>query len=199
MFHFLDSTFKIIIFFLAIITASCEQIGSAVAEEASIYRGLNFSDSKDTVWKKLGRPTQVALPPQNVDLQIDGKMVVKGAGMVMPATKKEIHAYPHRERDFNMWIYVNNGGALFLNFDNNSADLISLECSVVFKSEVKRDTCKIYNIKAFDSEDKVIRALGQPSVIEKTSTSTNLYYSDRDMMVVVDEDGVVNIKIRNRI
>ena len=91
--------------------ASFQPIKGVRAGEALIYRGLNFDDTKDSVWKKLGRPTQVAAPSEKIDLKVDGETVVKGTKMIMPATKKEIRAYPHRERDFNTWIYINNGGA----------------------------------------------------------------------------------------
>ena len=62
-------------------------------------------------------------------------------------------------------------------------------------SKIKNKTCALNKIRASDSEEKVIRSLGNPSSIENMGTTKVLNYSNLKMKVSIGDEGTFNIRV----
>lgn len=99
------------------------------------------------------------------------------------ATEKQVEESPQGIESFNYWHYDLDGKRVDVKYDEKTRKVRSIGCYVDSSSTVKKGTCAINNIEALDSEQKIIKRLGKPSLEEVSDYVKTLQYTDLNVKI----------------
>lgn len=170
--------------FLSLITYFSYQYISNLPKKVIEYEKVRLGMNMDEVMYNLGYPPDVLREDLNPPSFVKGKFLVF-------ATKAEVDKSNGGAKDFYYWQYPNKDKQdtkrVDIEFDKSSKKVVSIGCYVDSTAWISPNTCLVNGIQALDTEETILKKLGQPSEEKIDGTVKTMLFKKFNMKVLLQQ------------
>jgi hypothetical protein len=158
------------------------------------YMGISLGDSKDQVQYVLGLPTKVYQESSE-----ETAKAFRAAGFTQipftPGDDDDIKKLGGLKK-YPYWSYDSAGYTLSILFDQTSGKVESVTCGNYFKhKESDNHLCDTNGIGLRESEQSVVRRLGEPSVVKVWDGRKYVFYEKYHLRLSYEKESLVGITL----
>lgn len=156
--------------------------------------GVSLGESKDEIYYALGEPSHVLLPAEKKENCNDEQSNFKFCRSRQIAYIHDLVKEGKHPKGFDDWAYERNGFRLDIEFSDNK--IISLGC--YSQSDKMNKLCQANEILLGDSENTIIKKLGEPTQSRIENLYKEITYSKLNTKYFLTKRQVYMIKIGGR-